>query len=91
MLVPCGAYNILEPTKGQFRLGAKANIFLGHCDVLYSTWGWVSFINSAPINILTWPQDDPNNLKVVLPLVSPFCKPWGRVKVCKSPYLVNKI
>jgi hypothetical protein len=22
-----------------------------------STWGWVSFINSAPINILTWPQE----------------------------------
>jgi hypothetical protein len=77
--------------QGQFRLGAKANIFWGYYDVLSSTWGWVSFINSAPINILTWPQDGPNNLKVALSLVSPICKPWGRVRVCKSPYLVNKI
>jgi hypothetical protein len=27
-------------SEGWFRLGAKANSFWGHCDVLSSTWGW---------------------------------------------------
>jgi hypothetical protein len=57
----------------------------------YTMVGYMAPYRRLRVNILTWPQDGPNNLKVVLLLVSPFCKPWGRVRVCKSPYLVNKI